>query len=363
VLLLQQHIELNLSACKVLLIIMSSIPIHSWADVNTTKWDAVLLGNGASVAIHTGFSYQTLHGVAAEKELLPTTVSIFEKLGTTDFEHVLLACWYAELVNKALETPSPHISEAYKEVRKALIETVHNVHPVHANVESDLQRAGKFASAFSTVISLNYDLTLYWAMLLFNQTKGKWFKDAFLNGKFQTDWKQKHFRTPSGNAKGASLVFYPHGNLCIARDHMGDETKITTNPEDDLLKTITDRWSSGNQVPVFVSEGTSEQKVAAIRRSRYLTHVYEQILPGLGENIVVYGWSFDERDQHVLDAISKKPPKQKPPERMAVSVFTGLPDEDQQAFCYKVLTKIKQSLPNTHVDFFDSQSPGCWNNL
>jgi hypothetical protein len=124
-----------------------------------------------------------------------------------------------------------------------------------------------------------------------------------------------------------------------------------------LLDTITRAWSSGQYVPVFVSEGTSKQKLAAIHRSHYLTNVYEWVLPDLGKNLVVYGWSFDDRDQHLLDAIASSPPG-----RMAVSVFTGQPMSDQQAFCHKVLESGGRSLPDTAVTFFDSRSPGCWNN-
>lgn len=289
--------------------------------------------------------------------MLATTAPIFTKLGTTDFEHVLLACWYAEHVNVALGTPSADISAAYAEVRTALIEAVHSVHPVHADIATDLQKVGAFASAFPTVVSLNYDLTLYWAMLLFNAASGSWFKDAFHHGEFQTDWG--YLRRPLPPAGGATLVFYPHGSLAVARDYIGDETKISVGAgaAGDMLDTITLRWSSGNYVPVFVSEGTSKQKVAAIRRSHYLTNVYEEVLPSLGENLVVYGWSFDERDQHVLEAIATSPPK-----RMAVSVFTGQPEPDQQAFCHQVLKAAGRSLPETVVTFFDSKSPGCWNN-
>ncbi len=334
---------------------MDRIEIDTWANISQEGWSAILLGNGASIAIHREFAYPTLHGVADAKGLLATTAPIFAKLGTTDFEHVLLACWYAELVNGALGTPSADISAAYAEVRTALIEAVHSVHPVHANVAADLQRVGTFASSFPTVVSLNYDLTLYWAMLLFNATNGSWFKDAFHDGDFQIDWE--YLRQPYGHAAGATLVFYPHGSLAVARNHLGDETKLAVGAAGYLLETITRRWSSGRYVPVFVSEGTSKQKVAAIRRSHYLTNVYEEVLPTLGENLVVYGWSFDEKDQHVLDAISANPPK-----RMAVSVFTGQPDGDQQAFCHQVLKAAGRSLPDTAVTFFDSQSPGCWNN-
>ena len=336
---------------------MDRIDIALWDALRESAWDTLLLGNGASIAIHREFAYPTLHSIADAKGLLPTTAPIFAKLGTTDFEHVLLACWYAEHVNVALGTPSADISAAYAEVRTALIEAVHSVHPIHADVAAELQRVGTFASAFPTVVSLNYDLTLYWAMLLFNAANGSWFKDAFHHGEFQTDWE--YLRRPYGHAAGATLVFYPHGSLSVARDYIGDETKIaaSTGATGDLLEAITRKWSSGHYVPVFVSEGTSKQKIAAIRRSHYLTNVYEEVLPSLGESLVVYGWSFDERDQHVLDAISANPPK-----RMAVSVFTGQPDGDQQAFCHQVLKVIGRSLPGTEVTFFDSRSPGCWNN-
>ena len=110
-------------------------------------------------------------------------------------------------------------------------------------------------------------------------------------------------------------MFYPHGSLSVARDYIGDETKIaaSTGATGDLLEAITRKWSSGHYVPVFVSEGTSKEKVAAIRRSHYLTNVFEEVLPAIGASLVVYGWSFDERDQHVLNAISANSPK-----RMAV---------------------------------------------
>lgn len=333
---------------------MGSVDIQAWSSVSAEGWSSLLLGNGASIAIHKEFAYPTLHGVADAKGLLAATAPIFAKLGTTDFEHVLLACWYAEHVNRALGAPSVDISAAYAEVRTALIEAVHSVHPVHADVAADLQRVGAFASVFPTVVSLNYDLTLYWAMLLFNAANGSWFKDAFHHGEFQTDWG--YLRSPLPPASGATLVFYPHGSLSVARDYIGDETKIAV-AVGDLLDTITRRWASGHYVPVFVSEGTSQQKVAAIRRSHYLTNVYEEVLPALGEALLVYGWSFDERDHHVLDAIAANPPR-----RMAVSVFTGQPDGDQQAFCHQVLKAAGRSLPDTEVTFFDSRSPGCWNN-
>mgnify|MGYP001069915983 CR=1 FL=1 len=337
---------------------MTNINIDKWETIKDEDWSSLLLGNGTSIAIHQGFGYKTLHGVAARGGLLPNAAPIFKRLGTTDFERVLLACWYAEEVNVALKNRSADITAAYAEVREALIKTVCSVHPEHSKVEQDLEQIGKFASDFSTVVSLNYDLTLYWAMQIFNSKKTNWFKDAFiLNGKFETNWE--YLRRPYQSTIGATLVFYPHGSLSIVRDYFSDEKKIseTNSVEDTLLAAITDEWLTGRGVPVFVSEGISVQKVAAIRRSPYLMNVYEKVLSDVGNSLVVYGWSFGDQDQHVLSAI-----KRKPPALMAVSVYTGQSQADQQAFCHNLSGTISGFMPNTSVKFFDSHSAGCWNN-
>lgn len=332
---------------------MHKIHIDSWENISKQNWDALLLGNGASIAIHKDFAYPRLRDIADARGLLANTAALFERLGTSDFEHVLLAYWYAEQVNETLGTPSTEISSAYLEVRKALIEAVHSVHPAHAHVSEELDLVGDFISRFPTVVSLNYDLTLYWTMLLFNAKHGYWIKDAFEHGEFQSNWES--LREPRWPTKGSTLIFYPHGNLSLARNCTGQEIKIATSYGSvDLLETITGEWSSGSCVPVFVSEGSYEEKVTAIRRSAYLTNVYEKALPKLGESLVVYGWSFGDRDQHILDKILTHPLK-----RMAVSVYTGQSVAKQQAFCHHVRKAVGQGVA---VQFFDAQSPGCWNN-
>jgi hypothetical protein len=67
---------------------MDRIDIDTWATNSAEGWSSLLLGNGASIAIHKEFAYPTLHGIADAKGLLATTAPIFAKLGTTDFEHV-----------------------------------------------------------------------------------------------------------------------------------------------------------------------------------------------------------------------------------------------------------------------------------
>jgi hypothetical protein len=327
--------------------------VVEWKTIQREGWNVLLLGNGASIALHRDFQYETLHGVAEKKGLLSKAAPLFAKLGTTNFEHVLLACWYAEKVNDALGGDSPTITEAYEEVREALIEAVRVTHPRYAQISDDLLRVATYASAFQTVISLNYDLMLYWAMLSYNEQRGEnWFKDAFVDGRFETDWD--YLRKPHRGAKGATLVFYPHGNLALARNYAGGELKIHAGATD-LLGAITRRWLSGEYVPIFVSEGTSEDKVAAIQRSRYLSTVFEKVMPNLEQNVVVYGWSFDEKDQHLLKALLRSP------KNLAVSVYTEQAEDKQQAFCHHVMEAIREVSSDVNVKFFDSQSGGCWN--
>lgn len=127
--------------------------------------------------------------------------------------------------------------------------------------------------------------------------------------------------------------------------------------EDNFLECIKNAWESG-ALPVFVSEGKSEQKLNAIRRSRYLSRVYEDILSKeIKESLVIYGWSFSENDGHIVEAIAKNDIR-----RIAVSVYTGGSDEENRIFCDRVNENVRTFKGNVETIFFDSRSPGCWNN-
>ena len=91
----------------------------------------------------------------------------------------------------------------------------------------------EFMKRFETVLSLNYDLLVYWAMLKGNDEYGNWFKDGFIDeGRFDNDYEV--LREPLG-AERATLVFYPHGNLILATDLIGDEVKLSRSGEKYVL--------------------------------------------------------------------------------------------------------------------------------
>lgn len=255
----------------------------------------------------------------------------------------------------ALKMDESITSEAYKDLRTALIQSVRDIHVEHSEVSDKLFQMAAFLKCFKTVVSLNYDFLVYWAMLAGNNKWGPWFKDCFVNGTFDEDWER--FRKAYRGAKESTLVFYPHGNLILASDLSGDEQKIVSGERENLLDTVVGKWESGDYTPLFVSEGTSKQKIQAINRSPYLGNVYNSVLGRLGSNIVAFGWSMRDQDNHILEAICSN----KDIEALAVSVIVS---EDVESRCTDIKRKISQTEGANSIEivFFDAESMGCWLN-
>lgn len=253
-------------------------------------------------------------------------------------------------MNKSLDIDDEKTEQAYAHVRDCLIAAVRNIHPEHEAVADQISRIYEFLKGFNTVISLNYDLVVYWAMMYGLDVDDRHaFKDCFVGTDFDDDWQR--FRDPIGKQKSCSLVFYPHGNLVLARDKIENERKISSGGLS-LLEGILSKWEKGSYVPLFVSEGTSEQKIKSIHSSYYLNTVYREVLPNLPTDIVIYGWGLGDHDLHIVDRISKSDIK-----KVAVSVFGN-----DQAYCNRVNQILKDKLGDKcEVTFFDCQSDECWN--
>jgi hypothetical protein len=175
------------------------------------------------------------------------------------------------------------------------------------------------------------------------------FKDCFVGGGvFSDDWQR--FRQPIGRERATTLVFYAHGSLVLCRNRVEQELKIR-NQDADLLEAILQRWQSEEVVPLFVSEGTSRQKIASIQNSYYLSTVYREVLASQRDALVVYGWGFAKHDLHILQRMTGTGIN-----RVAVSVLRG-----DQGYCNRVFQTISDTLGrHVEVEFFDCESPGCW---
>lgn len=397
---------------------MNHYEIKDWNDIKHLFINSILiLGNGSSIAVSDKFSYHSLKEYAKQKGFMSNDIKkLFTFYNDTDdFEFILRLVWQTTNVNKALNIRDDKTQKIYEDVRNCLIKTIQDIHPKYDEVKNNIHNISQFIKNFRLIFSLNYDLILYWAMMYSNNQTNYIFKDCFVHSEFD----QKFMKFYESD-KHVTLVFYPHGNLILAKNKMGDEFKISTKTlkQETLLENIFHTWEKAQCTPLFICEGTSQQKVNTINGSPYLKqfnnilyqyknyhtidelidyqalhkieyynnialHKYECILdiidpfkvkssyPYLYSNInsnhianviskfiVIYGWDIGDQDQHIINVLLKY----KHPIYIAISVFNN-----DQEYCNRVnnfimnfYKKLMRKMPQ--IIFFDSKSEGCWNN-
>lgn len=205
----------------------------------------------------------------------------------------------------------------------------------------------EYLKGFDTVLSLNYDLLVYWTVAYgLGMQGGHLFKDCIINGEFDDDWR-RFLRTFREDIN--TLVFYPHGSLALCRNNVEQEFK-THAVGGGLLEAILPEWGSERFVPLFVSEGTMKQKVTSIQNSYYLSTVYREVLTAQRQTLTLFGWGLGDHDRHLLKRM-----RGTGIQRVAVSVF-----QRNQPYCNMAYQAIQDDLGPVEVEFFDSESPGSW---
>lgn len=328
--------------------------IYDWDEIKHKFQDCLLIGNGASIAVDKRFSYKLLYNEVSKRSVLnEELLGLFKYYDTQNFELILRTLLETNQVNKILNIGDTKTEAYYLGLKNALIKTIRDVHPKYKEVKGYLDKVAEFMCKFNTIFSLNYDLLVYWAMLAYNDSHGKRFKDCFVNGEFVSD--HGYLRKAYGDATGATLVFYPHGSLFFTAEPFGGEAKLSSSGSDYLLDSLLAKWEQENYIPLFVNEGNTQEKLRAIRRNRYLNEVYDYELANLQGSLAIYGWSFGDQDEHIVDALAKGRIKE-----IAISVHKK--EDDWEDYCDKVRAKIigVSRLKNCEIDFFDAQSKDCW---
>lgn len=140
-----------------------SFTILPWSELAPRYDGTILLGNGASIAVSPRFAYGSLLECVTQRESLEADVrKLFDFFNTKDFELILRIVWQASNVNKSLDIEDARTHEAYVRIRECLIQAVRDVHPEHDEVDEQLPYIYEFLKRFNKVISLNYDLIVYW---------------------------------------------------------------------------------------------------------------------------------------------------------------------------------------------------------
>lgn len=330
--------------------------LHKWSDIRDKFTQNILLGNGASIAIDKRLSYHSLYERVCESgRLNDEIIRMFKHFRTTNFEFIMKLLLEASRVNEVLEIDDGKTKDYYYEIRDSLINTIRDIHPKHESVEDLLPKMASFLKNFAEVLSLNYDLLVYWSMLEGNERFGcQWFKDGYYYGEFDNDFANYMYE-PQPPATGATLVFYPHGSLFLVTDIDGDEKKLSRHEDEALIETVLARWKEKDYIPLFVSEGDTTAKFHAITRSNYLRTVYDLVLRRMTGSLVIYGWSASEQDEHIFDGIDHKGITD-----IAVSVHTANPD--WESYCERIDERFARThnLRDSSIYFFGTQCDGCW---
>ncbi len=185
------------------------------------------------------------------------------------------------------------------------------------------------------VFTTNYDLIPYWALM--HQDTDR-FRDYF--------WSGGCFDiSDTALYENKTAVHYLHGAIHLVERDDGITEKLTANN----LSSLTELFDLAHpsKYPLFITEGTSEDKIIRIRRNDYLRFCYETLEESSG-GIVVIGHSIHkDYDQHIIDAINASSNK-----RVAISVYPKLSCHD----IVSLKARLIEAFDGKTLHFFDSST-------
>lgn len=264
----------------------------------------LLIGNGFSMAYDKDrFSFTSLLDSAVSDGIISKDSNIyrlFEQLATSDFESIMRLLDDSKVVVSIYskdESLQDQIAKDADDLKSYLVKIITNNHPEKSTslLEAQKLKCVDFVKKFKNIYSLNYDLLLYWAIMQNNVDN---FTDGFSNTE---DSQHEGFVVYQNQKSKGFRIHYVHGALHIF--DAGDEIikKTYNNTDINLVDQVRDSLSK-HIYPIFISEGSSEQKLTKILHSAYLNHCYRSLCR-IGGDLVVYGASLKNNDDHVLRAI------------------------------------------------------------
>ena len=259
----------------------------------------LLLGNGFSIAAWPDFRYGALLGTVAGQA--PRIEALFARFQTVDFERVgraLLDARAVIAVHEGTEALSAVLAADYHDLRRLLVSAITRIHPAApAQLKNRFEACADFLEAFigvarrplaGKVFTTNYDLLLYWTLV--RRMKGLAANDGF------------HGRPLTWEPQAQQAIFYLHGALHLfERD--GATRKLSVPGR--LVDTVGKRIEQ-DDVPLFISEGSSQEKRVRIAESAYLTAASESLAVACDDpeaSLFVFGHSLRDEDEHIFEKI------------------------------------------------------------
>ena len=235
------------------------------------------------------------------------------------------------------------LHQAYGRIRIALIDAVNWVHPLWTQLPNEVLLTIRNALLqYRWIYTTNYDLLTYWAIMA--AERGGGFKDFF--------WSDPPFFDIANTSVSAdpTLVLYVHGGLHLERGIDGSTCKRLHSEGESLLESFQSS-PTGERWPLFVSEGTAQDKLNAIRNSDYLSFALHSLATHRGP-LAVLGHALDKSDHHLIDAINHSE---------ADPIGLGLHTESTKDINSR-MCELKAALVGKNLFFFDAETHPLGNN-
>ena len=344
-----------------------SVKLLTYDDVlKATDGDKrfLLTGNGFSMAYNSErFSFTSLLESAVSKGLILESspiYQVFQEFATKDFEEVVKLLETSVRVLEKYDAISDEdkntiISDS-KSLKKHLVEIITNNHPEKINDISDEEffHSTDFINKYHKIYTLNYDLLLYWSTIILmdfiEQDKIKQNALKPTDG-FHDDVEENDY-VVFGNDSSSQEVFYLHGALHIF-DKKYKIIKNTYSRTAIALKEQTLKNLEQDIYPIFVSEGTSEQKKTKIIHNAYLNHCYKSLgsIGSKNSSLVVFGTLLKRNDAHIREAILRNKVK---------NIYFGVASEEEISQLEEFKEALEKADRPRNVQFYDYKTISVW---
>lgn len=328
---------------------LNNIGIRQWEWLRPKyKEPDLLLGNGFSISLSDKFRYSSLFDTFISKTEEPFK-NLFQHFDTTNFELILSYLTNAIKVNGILEYPTELIKQATEALKKGLIESIKEIHPRVEDIDWDkLENITNQLENFGDIYSTNYDLFLYHLIMksidISRVKKGYVAYQDYFWGSAEDGYKQfMQYQTYR-----YKHVYYLHGSLCIFNQGIRDLKIKRDNASVELIEIIASEIQKGH-FPLFVTEGTAQDKLNSIYRSNYLYFCLQKLKAYKKTPIIIFGNSLSTFDLHIVQALTSSQ------RELIISIYTkGRREADIQHEKYSILKQFYGYKPT--IEFIDSST-------
>lgn len=320
--------------------------LKDWSEISDNNWGSLIPGNGFSRNIWHGFSYDNLKN---EARLSEQAKAVFRALRTSNFERCLESLNHTRSTLQALRCTDAETQVAclYNHVRDQLFDTVGRSHVSPGSITSDAyKRVISELRNYDSIFTVNYDLIPYWSLMKgLTESTDSTASQVKIVDFFWADGLTFNPRRATPDA-GQVGLYYLHGALHLWHDDVSNKSGKWRGDKETKLLDIKKKYAENKtRRPLFISEGSSEEKDKSIKKSEYLKFCLNRLELDTSDTIV-FGYSFSQQDAHISKAIKKG----RQSSNIAVSILPTLSPRE----IIKTKIDISNELEGHNVQFFDS---------